>query len=88
MSEIDPLALEVINDTSLYLNRNELKYLQEDLFRYNNKFEMLFFLSNKISRIHPLVFQELKNLTRIGLGDDDWWKLQKIFSLEIQSCGR
>lgn len=67
IKEIDPVALNAINSTSLELYQNKLEFLQEDLFKHNFKFEVLYFNANEISKIHPRAFQKLLNLTNVTL---------------------
>lgn len=71
ISDIDPVALEVINSTRLNLYNNKLQYLQEDLFNYNSRFQKLYFNFNKISGFHPRVFQKLPNLIHIYLSNNE-----------------
>lgn len=77
ISAIDPFVLEVIKSIFLYLHHNELKYLLEDLFKYNTKFENLNISSNKISKIHPLVFHKLQNLTKIDLDENELMEIDE-----------
>lgn len=48
-------------------DNNELKYIQEYFFNYNAKFVCIYFFYNKISKIHPRLFQEFQNLTKVVL---------------------
>lgn len=43
---------------------NQIEYLEKDLFKYNEKLEMVNFRSNRIRYIDPKIFDRLQNVIR------------------------
>lgn len=51
----------------LFLSQNNIKFLEKDLFRYNNELKTIWLSGNQISYIDPDVFDSLKNLQSLRI---------------------
>jgi hypothetical protein len=54
----------------LSLAFNDIKVLEEDLFKFNNDLEYVTFWKNKIFEVHPTVFDQLSKLTWLDVDNN------------------
>ncbi|KAG5668368.1 hypothetical protein PVAND_016309 [Polypedilum vanderplanki] len=68
MKEIDQKDLEQYPKLKgLDLETNDIEYLEKDLFKFNTELQYLHFGNNKISQIHPTIFDHLNKLEYLEL---------------------
>ncbi|KAL7012430.1 hypothetical protein ACKWTF_014848 [Chironomus riparius] len=54
----------------LYLSNNELQVIEPDLFKFNQKLELIFFDNCKIKSVARNVFDKLDSLTYLGFNNN------------------
>lgn len=68
----------------LYLNSNELKVIEADLFKFNEKLEFIRLDFNQISHIDPQVFSHLVNLKLLAL-KENFCKINNAIGEEVRN---
>ncbi|XP_070491638.1 leucine-rich repeat-containing protein 15-like [Chironomus tepperi] len=70
------------NLVNLYLENNEIEYLEPGLFEFNPHLQGVSFLDNKVTKIDPTVFDSLPQLQNIWLNQNPCINLESTGSLE------
>ncbi|KAI9587171.1 hypothetical protein GQX74_003018 [Glossina fuscipes] len=61
--------------TTLFLNENEISYVEESAFDGLKSLRFLYLNNNRISRLPSNIFQQLKQLEAIYLDNNDIWQI-------------